>query len=260
MRIATWNINGMKARLDYMGHWLRAVSPDVVGLQELKMTDADFPHAAFEALGYRAVTHGQKSWNGVAVLTKVTLPEPIVRTRGLPGQEANGARLISVSVEGLTFIDIYCPNGKTVEHEDFQMKLAWFRALETFVQAELTASPSVVLTGDFNIVPAAIDSWNEEKLKGSIFHTPEERARIDALLALGLHDVYRAKHPDEPGHTWWDYRAGAFHKRQGLRIDLILASAKVLERVRSVELSRDWRKKVEGLVPSDHTPVWADLA
>lgn len=257
MRIATWNINGLNARLEYVKHWLRAVSPDVVGLQELKLEDGRFPTAAFEELGYRACTHGQKSWNGVGVLTRVPCE---VRQVGLPRQEELGARLLAVDVAGITFITVYCPNGKSVTHEDFARKLAWYDDLRAWTVMTFDPSQPLVLTGDFNVVPAAIDSWNEATHAGHIFHTAEERARFAALVDWGLVDVWRAAKPDDPGHTWWDYRAGAFHKRQGLRIDIILATRPVAERVREVHLSRDWRKKVEGLTPSDHAPVWADLA
>lgn len=257
MRIATWNINGMNARLDYVLHWLRAVSPDVVGFQELKMEDAKVPREAFESLGYHVQTHGQKSWNGVAVLSK----EPATVTqRGLPGQEELGARLLSVDVSGMTFVTIYCPNGKTIVHPDFQGKLAWFDALSAWLEATQDPARPLVVCGDFNVVPAAIDSWNEAKLSGHIFHTVEERARMARLLEWGLVDLYRTLRPEDPGHSWWDYRAGAFHKKMGLRIDLLLATAPVAARATDAHLSRDWRKKVEGLTPSDHAPVWIDLA
>jgi len=257
MRIATWNINGMRARVDYIQHWLRDVSPDVVGFQELKMEDDKFPHAVFEEAGYHALTHGQKSWNGTAVLTRE--PAELLQ-QGLPGQEDLGARLLSAKVGDITFVTVYCPNGKTIEHEDFGRKLAWFDALSGWLEETHDPSEPLVLTGDFNIVPAAIDSWNEEKLSGGIFHTEAERSRMQRLLEWGLVDLWRDKRPEEAGHSWWDYRAGAFHKRMGLRIDLVLATAPVAERATDVHLLRDWRKKVEGLTPSDHAPLWVDLA
>lgn len=256
MRIATWNINGMKARLEYVPHFLREVAPDLLGLQELKMTDAQFPHEALRPLGYHAVTHGQKSWNGVAVLSR----EPVeVLQAGLPGQEEMGARLLSVRAPGgLRFTTVYCPNGKSVDHADYGRKLEWFDALGGWVES-LDADADAVLCGDFNIVPAPIDSWDEARLGGGIFHTEAERARFGRLLDHGLHDAWRRARPDDPGHSWWDYRAGAFHKRQGLRIDLVLTTGRLAERVVDVGLDRRWRKKIDGLVPSDHTPVWVDL-
>lgn len=257
MQIATWNVNGLRARLDFVKHWLAERAPDVVGLQELKMQDAQFPHADFEAAGYRAITHGQKSWNGVAILSRE--PAEVLQV-GLPGQDELGARLLSARVGGVDFVTVYCPNGKTVDHEDFGGKLAWFDALATWLETHRDPADPLVLTGDFNIVPAPLDSWNEAKLNGGIFHTVEERARLQRLLDWGLVDLWRQLLPDDPGHSWWDYRAGAFHKRMGLRIDLVLGTAKVAARASEAHLSRDWRKKVEGLTPSDHAPVWVDLA
>ncbi|MCG8424096.1 MAG: exodeoxyribonuclease III [Proteobacteria bacterium] len=256
MRIATWNINGMKARFSYLARWLADVQPDVVGLQELKMTDDQFPRELFKDAGYHAATHGQKGWNGVAILTR----EPAEVTQvGLPGQEEMGARLLTVDVADLSFSTVYCPNGKSVEHEDFQRKLSWFDALGAHIAERHHADQPVVLCGDFNIVPAAIDSWNEDRLGGFIFHTEAERSRLKRLLNWGLFDIFRSKHPDQPGFTWWDYRGGAFHKQQGLRIDLVLATANVAERVTAVHLERRWRKKLEGMIPSDHAPMWVDL-
>jgi exodeoxyribonuclease-3 len=256
MRIATWNVNGLRARLEFVLHWLRERSPDVVGLQELKLTDEQFPHAEIEEAGYRAVVHGQKAWNGVAILSR----EPAELTqRGLPGQEDFGARLVTAEVAGLSFTTVYVPNGKSVGHDDFPRKLAWLDALTAHVGERADRDAPAVLCGDFNIVPAPIDSWNEAKLEGSIFHTDDERARFRNLLDRGLVDLFRESQPDEQAFSWWDYRGGAFHRKMGLRIDFLLATRKVLEGVRSVEIDRDYRKKKEGLTPSDHAPVIADL-
>ncbi len=253
MRLATWNINGLRARFEYVCHWLRAVQPDVVGFQELKATDDKFPAMDFQALGYHSVSFGQKSWNGVAVLSKT----PIEITQvGLPGQEEMGSRLLSVDTAGINFTTVYVPNGKTLEHEDFARKLKWLQALNAhYVERHDPAKPTV-LCGDFNVVPAPIDHWRE---RPGIFTTPEERGHIQSLLDWGFTDVWRAQRPEAPGFSWWDYRAGAFHKHMGLRIDLLLASHDLAQKVTSVDLERTWRKKVEGLTPSDHAPVWMDL-
>lgn len=256
MRVATWNINGMRARLDYLLLWLRDRGPDVVGLQELKLTDERFPHAEIEAVGYHAVTLGQKAWNGVAVLSRV---ETEVTQRGLPGQDEFGARLLTARVGELSFTTVYCPNGKSVEHGDFPRKLAWFDALAEHLKRERAAGEASILCGDFNICPTALDSWNENVLGGAIFHTDDERSRFRALLDCGFHDAFRERYPDRQAFSWWDYRGGAFHRRQGLRIDFLLASSRVMQRVRSVEIDRDYRKKKEGLTASDHAPVIADL-
>lgn len=257
MRVASWNVNGLRARLDFLLLWLRERKPDVVGIQELKLTDEQFPREALESAGYHFATHGQKSWNGVAVLAR----EPLeVVCRGLPDQGVYGARLLSVRVSDLLFTTVYVPNGKRVDHEDFPRKLAWLDALRAHLEERHDPAQPQVLCGDFNVVPGPLDSWDEERLRGRIFHTDEERARITALRDWGLVDVFRALHPDTQAFSWWDYRGGAFHRKQGLRIDYILATPPVHEGARAAEIDRDWRKKHEGLTPSDHAPVVVDLA
>jgi exodeoxyribonuclease-3 len=256
MRIATWNINGLRARFDFLLHWLRARQPDIVGLQELKLTDESFPYAELEAAGYRAVAHTQKAWNGVAILSR---EQPVMRQQGLPGEEELGARLISASVSGLLFITVYCPNGKDLGHPDFPKKLHWLDALARFLKEQHHANEPIVLCGDLNLCPTALDTWNEVGLRGEIFHTDEERARFQNLIDWGLRDLYRELLPEGRMFSWWDYRAGAFHKNQGLRIDFLLGSQRVRERVRSVEIDREYRKKKDDLVPSDHAPVFADV-
>ncbi|HPG28298.1 MAG: exodeoxyribonuclease III [Spirochaetaceae bacterium] len=262
MQIATWNVNGLRARLDFVKHWLAERAPDVVGLQELKMQDAQFPHADFEAAGYRAITHGQKSWNGVAILVRAPLALEHVES-GLPGQEDFGARLIRARIgEGAAAVDyttLYCPNGKAIDHDDFPRKLAWFDALRGWAAKFVADDAPVLLGGDFNIVPAALDSWDEESLRGDIFHTDEERDRLAALLELGLLDLFRERAPEERAFSWWDYRGGAFHRGHGLRIDLLLGTPAIARRLHSVEIDREFRKKKDGLTASDHAPVVATL-
>jgi exodeoxyribonuclease-3 len=257
MRVATWNVNGLRARLDYVCAWLEDRQPDVVGLQELKMQDAQFPHAVFEGLGYHALTHGQKAWNGVAVLSRE--PAALVQA-GLPGQDEFGARLISVRTGGLLFTTVYCPNGKDVGHDDFPRKLAWFDDLRAHVAEAHASDEPAVLCGDFNVCPTALDSWNGPEFEGSIFHTDEERARVRAIFDTGYGDLFRDLHPDEPGFSWWDYRGGSFHRGHGLRIDFVLGTEPVRSRAREVWVDRDYRKKKDGLTASDHAPVIADLA
>jgi exodeoxyribonuclease-3 len=256
MRVATWNVNGLRARIDFVRLWLRERKPDLVGLQELKLTDEQFPHDAIEAEGYRATTHGQKSWNGVAVLSR----EPVeLVQRGLPGQEEFGARLLAVRSGDLEFTTLYCPNGKHTEHEDFPRKLAWLDALAAHLQAGTQKAGRAIVCGDFNVCPEPIDSWNEELLHGSIFHTDAERARFARLLAAGYVDLFRRLHPDEQAFSWWDYRGGAFHRRRGLRIDFLLGSPAAAAQTTCVAIDREWRKKKEALTPSDHAPVVVEL-
>jgi exodeoxyribonuclease-3 len=256
MRVATWNVNGLRARLDFVLHWLKNRQPDLVGMQEIKLSDEQFPHSELEQLGYRAVVHGQKSWNGVAILSRMPLE---VTQRGLPGEEELGARLITAKAGDLAFTTIYCPNGKSVEHPDFPRKLAWFDTLAGYFEKARRADEALVLGGDFNICPSPLDSWSEEKLSGHIFHTDTERQRFQRLLTWGFTDVYRQLFPDAQAFSWWDYRGGAFHKKQGLRIDFLLATPSVVARVRSVEIDREYRKKKDGITPSDHAPVFLDL-
>lgn len=257
MRIATWNVNGLRARLEYLKLWLRERAPDVVGIQELKLTDEQFPHDELAAEGYRAVAFGQKAWNGVAWLAR---EEPRRIRAGLEGQDELGARLLAVEVSGIELVTVYCPNGKHVGHDDFPRKLAWFDGLAVHLERHHDPRRPMVLCGDFNVCPAARDSWNEAELKGRIFHTEEERARLRRLLDWGLVDLYRDLHPEGREFTWWDYRAGAFHRNHGLRIDLLLATTPVRERLEAVGTDRDFRKKKGELTASDHAPVVAEIA
>lgn len=254
MKIATWNINGLQARLDFVLHWLRARKPDYVCLQELKLVDEKFPKLIFEAEGYRAWVHGQKAWNGVAILSR--RPGNVV-TKGLPGAEEEGARLLTVSFEELELTSVYCPNGKSIKHEDYPRKLDWFARLNRYLAEKNSSENRYLIGGDFNICPAPIDSWNEEGLKDSIFHTGAERDAFKELLATGLHDVYREVHPEKQMFSWWDYRAGAFHRNHGLRIDFLLASGPLCEDLKDAEIDRQYRKKKDGLTASDHAPVMA---
>jgi exodeoxyribonuclease III len=257
MRIATWNVNGLRARQDFLLQWLRTREPDVVAIQELKLADEHFPRELLAQAGYQALAHGQKSWNGVAVLAR----KPIVPVQiGLPGQEELGARWLEVEVEGLVFASLYCPNGKHTGHDDFAKKLAWYDALAAHVESRHRADVPFVVGGDFNVCPAPIDSYDEAALAGHIFHTDDERARFRRLLDWGLRDLFRERNPALRAFSWWDYRAGAFHKGEGLRIDFLLGTAPVLARVKDVTIDRDWRKKQGELTASDHAPVIAELA
>ena len=256
MRIATWNINGLRARLDFILAWLEEREPDLVGLQELKMTEEQFPVDAFEQAGYQVAAHGQKAWNGVAVLSRK--PTEVLQ-RGLPGQDDFGSRLITVRQDEWSFTTVYCPNGKNLEHDDFPRKLSWFDSLHEHFAKNHDPKGLEVLCGDFNICPTPLDSWSEERHAGDIFHTAEERQRMEDLYAWGFLDLYRVRHPDEKAFSWWDYRGGAFHRGHGLRIDFLLGTQAVEKRVRSVTIDRDWRKKRGELKASDHCPVIADL-
>jgi exodeoxyribonuclease III len=256
--VATWNVNGIRARFPRLLEWLEERKPDVACLQELKIEEESFPHLELRAAGYHAVLLGQTGWNGVAVIAR-DKPEPGVR--GLPGAESNGARLVTARVHGLEITSVYVPNGKTASHPDFRMKLAWLERLCEHVEARQDREAPVIVAGDYNVCPADIDSWAPEAMRDRIFHTVEERRLIARLMEAGLADLFRVVHPDDPGFSWWDYRAGSFHKKQGLRIDLLLGSASVVSRVVDVTVDREFRKKSKaGSVPSDHAPVYATLS
>ncbi len=255
MRLATWNINGINARMAYLESWIEERNPDVVGLQELKIVDEAFPSTRFQELGYYSVSHGQKAWNGVAILSRLAMKATQI---GLPGQEENGSRLIAAQIGNVHFTTVYCPNGKTLEHEDFQMKLRWLDSLADYCE-NIKNRGTVVVCGDFNAVPAAIDSHMGKEGEGLIFHTDQERARLRRLSDLGLKDLYREKNPDQQAFSWWDYRGGAFRFGRGLRIDLMLGSESFLQQVIGITIDRDFRKKKEGMTASDHAPVYVDL-
>lgn len=254
MRIATFNVNSIKARAEFVLGWLTAREPDVVCLQELKVTDDKFPRAEFEALGYHVYLHGQPQWNGVAVLSKQ--PGEVVK-RGLEGVEEAGARLITVAFDELSVTSVYVPNGKSVDHADYQVKLVWMAALLDDVRS---SRGERVIGGDFNIAHRDVDTYAPDGLKGTCHHTDAERRAIDGLLDCGLTDLFRHKNPDDGMFSWWDYRGGAFHKNMGLRIDLLLATSGLTDRAERVWVDRDYRKKQQGQIPSDHAPVIAEFS
>lgn len=258
MLLATWNVNGVRARAQRLAEFLAERQPDVVCLQELKILEEEFPHLELRASGYHAVLTGQQSWNGVAVIAKER-PELVLRE--LPGAGAFGARFVSAKVHGLEIASVYVPNGKTVSHADYKMKLGWLESLARHVEARAERDAPLVLGGDFNVCWTDLDSYGGARFKGRIFHTDEERSLVERLRAAGLVDLYRSRYPETPGFSWWDYRAGCFHKNEGMRIDLLLATPVVAKRVKDVYVDRDYRKKgkTSGSIPSDHAPVIAVL-
>ena len=254
MRIATWNINGIKARLGLLELWLKQQSPDIVCLQEIKSVDEAFPRAEIEALGYNVETHGQKSWNGVAILSKLKFDEV---HRGLPGDEADDqSRLIegvfSAEDGGVVSVcNIYLPNGNPVDTEKFPYKLAWMDRLIDFVEGRLKLEEPFVLLGDFNLIPTGHDCHDPAVWWGDALFRPESLERFRRLANLGLTDAVRAV-TDEPSYTFWDFQAGAWRRNAGIRIDHLMLSPQAADRLDSVEIHRDvrgWDK------PSDHVPV-----
>jgi len=253
MRIATWNINGVKAREGALKQFLKEHQPDILCLQEIKTVDEGFPAAEIEGLGYNVATHGQKSWNGVAILSKMPVDEI---TRGLPGDDTDEqSRLIEgvFSVEGgaIRVCNIYLPNGNPVDSEKFPYKLRWMERLIAFVEERLEFEEPFILLGDFNLIPAPIDAHDPDAWWGDALFRPESLEKFRALANLGLTDALRAV-TDEPAYTFWDFQAGAWRRNAGIRIDHLMLSPQAADRLENVTVHKDvrgWDK------PSDHVPV-----
>ncbi len=255
LRIATWNVNSLAARMPRVSEWLQAVEPDVLCLQETKATDAAFPAADLAALGYETAAAGDGAYNGVAILSRVGLEDVtrgFVREPGFPGPER---RSIAATCGGVRAWCVYVPNGRVPGSEHYEYKLAWLAALAAAVREQLDAGTPLVLCGDFNVAPTDADVWDPAAFAASTHVTEPEREAIRSLLALGLTDVMPRALKGEP-YTYWDYRAGMFHKGEGMRIDLVLLSAQLAAGVRDAYVDRDARK---GTKPSDHAPVVVDV-
>lgn len=257
MRLVSWNVNSLRARLPRVLELLDAHRPDVVCLQESKVDAATFPHADLASMGYRAVDRSEGRWNGVALLVPegTDLVDVVVTLPGEPSPSE--ARWIEASIDGVRVASVYVPNGREVGHEMFAQKLTFLAAMAARLE-ELVASGPTVVAGDFNVAPSDRDVWSPAALEGATHVTPEERTAIARLLDLGLVDVQRALDADEPAFTWWDYRAGAFHRGHGMRIDLVLASAGLAPRACVVDTAFR-RNNAAGDKPSDHAPVVVEL-
>lgn len=254
MRIASWNVNSLKVRLPQLQQWLEQARPDVVALQETKLEDDKFPLAAINEAGYQAVYSGQKTYNGVAVLARQALADPVT---DLPGLDDPQRRVLAVTVGDVRVVDVYVVNGQAVGSEKYQYKMAWLDALHRFLDAELQRHPQLVLLGDFNIAPGDLDVHDPAAWHEQILCSTPEREALQRLQALGLHDSYRLHHPDTQSFSWWDYRQAAFRRNLGLRIDLVLVSEALRPRLTDAGIDvepRRWER------PSDHTPVWVELS
>jgi exodeoxyribonuclease-3 len=255
VRLATWNVNSVKARLPRLLDWLQGAAPDVVCLQETKCTDADFPAAEVSRLGYESVAHGTGRWNGVALLSRVGVDAPARGFAAEPGFPAPEARAVGATCGGVRVWSVYVPNGRTPDSPHYAYKLAWLAALRAALEPEVGAGPMVVC-GDFNVAPTDDDVWDAAAFAGSTHVTPAERAALAALRALGLDDVVPRPGKGPRPFTYWDYRAGMFHQDLGMRIDLVYASASFARGVRDAYVDRAARK---GSSPSDHAPVVVDV-
>jgi exodeoxyribonuclease-3 len=254
LKLATWNVNSLAVRLPQLVDWLGQQQPEVLVLQETKLTDDKFPQADITAAGWHSVWFGQKTYNGVALLSR-TAPQDVVHN--IPGFDDPQARVIAATVDGLRVVGAYFPNGQAPGSEKFAYKMGWLQALQDWLRAELARHPHLVLMGDFNIAPDDRDVFDPVAWAGQIHCTPEERAHFQALCGLGLVDAFRLF--DQPPRTWswWDYRNLAFRKNQGLRIDHILVSQALQPRVTACTVDKMPRKNER---PSDHAPVLATLA
>ena len=254
MKIATWNVNSIRQREAHVQRWLQSCAPDILILQEIKCEAAAFPALTFRALGYQAEAVGQKAYNGGAVLGRIPFTVTHRALPGLPEDDAQ-ARYIEIQADGITIAGIYLPNGNSRGEDGFAYKLAWMDRLADRAEALLEADIPLVITGDFNVAPTDSDVWDPAAFVGSTHVSAPERQAIEDLLALGLTDVQPRALKGEP-FTYWDYRAGMFHKGLGMRIALVLASAQLAAAVRDAYVDRDARK---GTKPSDHAPVVVDL-
>lgn len=255
LRLATWNVNSIVARMPRLVDWLARVAPDVVCLQETKVADAAFPHGELEALGYACAVHGDGRWNGVAVLSRLGTADVARGWPGEPGFPRPEARALGATCGPLRVWSIYAPNGRALDSPHFAYKLAWLRALASLAADELAATSSLALCGDFNVTPGDADVWDPEAFVGSTHVSAPEREALGAILAAGLADVRPRALKGAP-YTYWDYRAGMFHKGFGMRIDLALLGAPLAAALTDAYIDRDARK---GPRPSDHAPVVIDL-
>jgi exodeoxyribonuclease-3 len=267
LRIATWNVNSLKARLEKVTWWLDRARPDVLLMQETKLADGEAPVKAFRDAGYALAHHGEGRWNGVAIASRCGLEAVITNfgaplVRAAPSDEGDSeplgeARMISAVCGDLRVVSLYAPNGRVVGSEFYTAKLGWFDRLERWLSSAARPGDPLVLGGDFNVAPADIDVWDPRACHGGTHVSPPEREAFARLCRWGLVDAYRLHHPEAGRYTWWDYRAGHFHKNYGMRIDHLLVSAPLAARTLWAEIDREARKGKP--IPSDHAPLVVDL-
>ncbi len=253
MKIATWNVNSLRVRLDHVRDWLGRTTPDVLGLQETKLTDDKFPVADFAEIGYQCAFSGQPTYNGVALISR----EPATEiATDLEAYEDPQRRVLAATVSGVRVLNLYVPNGQSVESEKYVYKLGWLAALRAQLRDDLKRYEHVVVMGDFNVAPADQDVHDPAAWAGKILCSAKERASLDAIVDLGLSDTFRLFDQPERCFSWWDYRAAGFRRNLGLRIDLILASAALKEACTSCTIDKEPRRLER---PSDHAPVIAEF-
>ena len=254
MKIATWNVNSLNVRLPHVLEWLASAEPDVLVLQEIKQVSEAFPEASFVEAGYQAVASGQKTYNGVAVISRKPSADQVT---DFPGFEDPQRRILASTIDGVRVINLYVPNGHSVGSEKYEYKLGWLAALNVFLKDQLKTHDKLVVLGDFNIAPEDRDVYDAEKWGDDILCSPLEREALSELLKLGLTDVYRNFEQPEKAFSWWDYRRAGFQRNAGLRIDLILTSDTMTAACQASYIDREprtWER------PSDHTPVIAEFS
>ncbi|HKP63938.1 MAG TPA: exodeoxyribonuclease III [Polyangiales bacterium] len=266
MRIATWNVNSLNARIEKVWWWLDRAQPDVLLMQETKLADAAAPVAQFAQRGYELAHHGQGRWNGVAIASRVGIGD-VVSNFGEPlspaatpeqeGEPLREARMISARCAGVRVVSVYAPNGRSVDSVFFSAKLAWYERLLHWLREACSADEALIIGGDYNVAPTDADVWSPAACHGGTHVSPQERTAFEKLQTWGLVDLYRRQNAAAARFSWWDYRAGCFQKNYGMRIDHLLATKAVAERVVWAEIDREARKGKP--TPSDHAPVIADL-
>ncbi|MDE0790473.1 MAG: exodeoxyribonuclease III [Woeseiaceae bacterium] len=253
MKIATWNVNSMNVRQPHVIEWLQNHEPDVLVLQEIKQVTEKFPAEKLKAIGYHSIASGQKTYNGVAVISKTPATDPVI---DFPDLEDPQRRILATTINGVRVINLYIPNGSEVGSDKYEYKLGWLASLYRFIKAEMQEHDKLVVLGDFNIAPADADVHDPEKWGEAILCSPPERKALSDLLDLGLTDVFRKFEHPEKTFSWWDYRAAGFRRNAGLRIDLILTTDTMTERCTASYVDKEprvWER------PSDHAPVVAEF-
>ena len=253
MKLATWNVNSIRARLTHVLDWLVANGPDVLCLQETKCVDEAFPFEPFREAGYHVVHVGQRAYNGVAALTRAP-PSDVVKAP--PGLDGEQKRVLALSVDGVRVVNVYVPNGERVGSPKYEFKLAWLETLRAWLEREAAAHARVAVVGDFNVAPEERDVHDPRLWRNQVLFSEPERAALHRIMAAGFEDVFRRFEQPPASYSWWDYRQGAFRRNLGLRIDLILASAALAERCRACTIDKTPRGRER---PSDHAPVIAEF-
>jgi exodeoxyribonuclease-3 len=257
VRIATWNVNSLKARMPRVQEWLADARPDVLCLQETKCSDKAFPAMDFSALGYDSVHHGHGQWNGVAILSRVGIEDATAGFGDIDDPYEGDARLLAATCGGVRVVSVYVPNGREVGTDHYVRKLEWLAQLRTWLDAHASADDPLAMLGDFNVAPEDRDVWSVKAFEGATHVTDAERSAVRRLCEWGMVDAFRAVYPDDRLFTYWDYRRGDFHEHRGMRIDLVLVTRPLATRLEWALVDRNARK---GKLPSDHAPVFVDLA